>query len=507
MIENVPALLIVLPILVATLPLLVGLRYERVGWTVAALTTTAAFAMALWLALVVFTTGEAVIHQLGGFPRPIGIELVADRLSAPFVVLATGISTGVLAYTRRGGPRGNSFYSAYLLLLGGLLGLSLTGDVFNMFVFLEITGLTTYALIAKGKSGESAIAALKYLIIGTVGASMYLIGVGFLFVATGTLNMIDLATAIPQQAGYGNPLILTAFAFVFVGFAIKIALFPLHTWQPDAYQRAPDGATPLIAALVSTVSAYALFRLVYTVFTVEFLVSIPHASEIVVTVGSVSVLAGSALAVMQRRVKRMLAYSSVSQFGLVVLAYGLMNDTALLGALVHLIGHAIIKGGLFLAVGTIAAGTGARTVEEYAGLAKRMPFMAGSLAVLGLALVGVPPSIGFLGKWFIAVGAIEAGIWPVAVVVLLSTMLTLGYIARLLERMYFTPAPTRSGAPEGSLATDGSGNDADDPTPGAVSAGMLGVTVLAALLAVALGFSGGAFDSLLGPFIEVILNG
>ncbi|MCL7418994.1 MAG: monovalent cation/H+ antiporter subunit D family protein, partial [Halalkalicoccus sp.] len=351
-------------------------------------------------------------------------------------------------------------------------------------------------------------------IIGTVGASMYLIGVGFLFVATGTLNMVDLATAIPQQAGYGNPLILTAFAFVFVGFAIKIALFPLHTWQPDAYQRAPDGATPLIAALVSTVSAYALFRLVYTVFTVEFLVSIPHASEVVLTVGSISVLAGSALAVMQRRVKRMLAYSSVSQFGLVVLAYGLMNDTALVGALVHLIGHAIMKGGLFLAVGTIAAGTGARTVEEYAGLAKRMPFVAGSLAVLGIALVGVPPSIGFLGKWFIAVGAVEAGAWPVAVVIFLSTMLTLGYIARLLEKMYFTPPASGAYTPADPLAADGGESSAPSAPrnpgavgPGTVSAGMLGVTVLAALVAVALGFSGGAFESLLGPFVEVILNG
>lgn len=507
MIENVPALLIVAPILAATLPLLVGLRYGRVGWAVAALTTTLLFAMALWLALVVFTTGEAVIHQLGGFPRPVGIELVADRISVPIVVLVTAVSAGVLAYTRRGGPRGNSFYSAYLLLVGGLAGLSLTGDVFNMFVFLEIVGLTTYALIAKGASGESAIAALKYLIIGTVGASMYLIGVGFLFIATGTLNMIDLATAIPQQAGYGNPLILTGFAFVFVGFAIKIALFPLHTWQPDAYQRAPDGATPLIAALVSTVSAYALFRLIYTVFTVEFLVANPYATEVVVTFGSISVLAGSALAVMQTEVKRMLAYSSVSQFGLVVLAYGLMNDTALVGALVHLIGHAIMKGGLFLAVGTIAAGVGARTVEEYAGLAKRMPFAAGSLAVLGLALVGVPPSIGFLGKWFIAVGAVEAGAWPVAVVIFLSTVLTLGYIARLLEKMYFTqPATKGAYTPEGPIAADGSGST-DDPTRGAVSAGMLGVTLLAVLLTVAFGFAGGVFDSLLGPFIEVVLNG
>ncbi|MFC6906091.1 monovalent cation/H+ antiporter subunit D family protein [Halalkalicoccus tibetensis] len=530
MIENVPALLVVVPILAATLPLFVGLRYEDAGWTIAALTTTALFALSVWLAVEVFTAGEMVIHQLGGFDRPVGIELVADRLSVPFLVLVTAISAGVLAYTRRGGPRGNSFYSAYLLLVGGLAGLSLTGDVFNMFVFLEIVGLTTYALIAKGKSGEAAIAALKYLIIGTVGASLYLVGVGFLFVATGTLNMIDLATAIPERAGYGDPLILSAFAFIFVGFAIKIALFPLHTWQPDAYQRAPDGVTPMISALVSTVSAYALFRLTYSVFTVEFLLATPYATEIVVTLGSLSVLAGSVLAVMQREVKRMLAYSSVSQFGLVVLAYGLLNDTALVGALIHLFGHAIMKGGLFLGVGVVAAGVGARTVDEYGGLAKRMPFAAGALAVLGIALVGVPPSVGFVGKWFIAVGAVEAGAWPVAVVIFLSTMLTLAYVARLLEKMYFTPVADRP--TPGAVATDGgeqpegwraesdgtAGKAERDPgpteprdlgaiAPDAVSRGMLWMTIIAALLSVALGFAGGAFDSLLTPFIEEVLNG
>lgn len=531
MIEDLPVLLIVVPILAATLPLVVGLRYERFGWTVAALATTSVFAMAIWLAVAVFAAGEPVIHRLGGFPRPVGIELVVDRLSALMVVLVTVVAAGVLAYTRRGGPRGNSFYSAYLLLVGGLVGLSVTGDVFNMFVFLEITSLSTYSLIAKGDSGESAIAALKYLIIGTVGASLYLVGVGYLLLATGTLNMIDLAATIPQ-VGYANPLIRVAFSFIFVGFAIKIALFPLHTWQPDAYQRAPDGITPMISALVSTVSAYALFRLVYSVFTVEFLRATPYATEIIVTVGSISVLAGTALAVIQTEVKRMLAYSSVSQFGLVVTAYGLATETALVGAIVHLLGHAVMKGGLFLAFGVIAAKTGARTVEEYAGLAERAPVAAGAFAVLGLALVGVPPSVGFVGKWFIAVGAVEAGIWPVAAVIFLSTMLTLAYITRLLEKMYFTPPETRNRAytPENPLASDGgernevprsSSEDERSESSGSereqsearptgaprVSTGMLGVTVLVVLIAVALGFAGGVFDSLLGPFIEGVLNG
>ena len=513
-----PALAILLPILAATVPLALTLRWHRTGWSVAVVACTALFAMTIALAAFVYTEGR-VIHELGGFPRPIGIELVADELSTLIALLVTGTALGVLAYTRRGGPRGATFYSAYLLLVGGLLGVTLTGDAFNMFVFLEITGIATYALVAKGRGAESAVASLKYLILGTVGASLYLVGVGFLFLATGTLNMIDLSTAIPETAGYDNTLVQFAFAFVFVGFAIKVAQWPLHTWQPDAYQHAPDGVTPLIAALVSTVSAYALARIVFDVFTVDFLAAIPETSWIVVTVGSVSVLAGSALAVIQQDVKRMLAYSSVSQFGLVIAAYGLVNDTALLGAFVHLVGHGLMKAGLFVAAAAIAIGYGARTVDEYAGLAKRAPVAAGAMAALGIALIGIPPSIGFIGKWFIALGAVEAGAWPVAVVIFLSTMLTLAYVARLLEKMYFSPAPsiTPGGAPgavvadggvEGRGSPDGGVETATDPTvdPSRISIGMIGLAVVAAVLSIALGFAGAEFELLLGEFVEEVFS-
>ena len=509
-VELIPALLVALPILASTLPLLFGLRWPRVGWPVAAVVCTGLLGLAIALAVSVHAGGR-VIHQLGGFPRPAGIELVADDLSSLIALLVAGMAAGVLAYTRIGGPRGNAFYSGYLLLVGGLLGVTLTGDVFNLFVFLEITGLATYMLIAKGNSPESAVAALKYLFIGTVGASIYLIGVGLLLLATGTLNMIDLATAIPETAGYDDPLVLAAFAFVFVGFAIKVAIYPLHTWQPDAYQRAPDGVTPLISALVSTVSAYAFARVTFDVFTVDFLAAVPLAADIVVTMGAVSVLAGSTLAVIQADVKRMLAYSSVSQFGLVVAAYGLVNETALLGAFVHLVGHGIMKGGLFVAVGVVAAGTGARTVDEYAGLAKRRPLEAGALSALGLALVGIPPSVGFLGKWFIGVGAVEAGVWPVAAVIFLSTMLTLAYVARLLEKMYFTPTAREPRAPAGARpATDGGERaplDAIDEDAQRVSYGMLAVAVLSAVAAIGLGFVGAGFEALLGEFVGEVFAG
>ncbi|MCU4742636.1 monovalent cation/H+ antiporter subunit D family protein [Halobacteria archaeon AArc-m2/3/4] len=512
--EAIPVLLVAAPILAATLPLVFGLRFDRAGWLFTTLTTSSLFVATVVLATVVYSEGT-VIHQLGGYPRAYGIELVADRLSTTIALLVTGTSAGVLAYTRLGGPRGNTFYSGYLLLVGGLLGLTFTGDVFNMFVFLEITGLATYALIASGDGPESAVAGLKYLIVGTVGASLYLLGVGLLFMATGTLNMIELAEAIPQaQGGYENTLVRAAFAFVFVGFAIKVAQWPVHAWQPDAYQHAPDGVTPLVAALVSTVSAYALARVMYTVFTVDFLTQTPYAREIVITVGAVSVVAGSTLAVIQRDVKRMLAYSSVSQFGLVVAAYGLVTETALVGAVIHLVGHGIMKAGLFIAAGVIALGYGARTVDEYAGLAARRPVVAGGMAVLLIALIGIPPSVGFVGKWYIALGAVQAEVWSVAAVIFLSTMLTLAYSARLLEKMYFTPANWLEDphAPDADVvATDGGSGpgltrQSDRARPDAVSIGMLSIVVVAAVLAVALGFSGDLFYDWLEPFVSEVFN-
>ncbi len=516
-VDLLPALLVVGPILLATVPVLLGLRYDRTGWSVALGTTLGVFAGACYLALEVYSADGvnreiAVIHELGGFSQPMGIELVADTFSTLIVLLVAGTALGVLAYTRVGGPRGNTFYSGYLLLVGGLLGLSMTGDVFNMFVFLEIVGLGTYALISSGDGPESAFAALKYLIIGTVGASIYLIGVGFLFMATGHLNMHALGGEIPGLEGQNLQLARAGFAFIFVGFAIKVAQWPLHSWQPDAYQHAPDGVTPLIAALVSTVSAYALGRLMFTVFGGDFIAATPYAAAVVVTVGAVSVIAGSTLAVIQTDVKRMLAYSSVSQFGLIVAAYGLLTETALLGAVIHLIGHGLMKAGLFLAVGVIALGYGARTVDAYAGLAQHRPYVAGSMAVLLIALVGIPPSIGFIGKWYIAVGAIEAQSWLVAGVIFLSTMLTLAYVARLLERMYFTPrsalesprgtAGTEPGpAAAGGALTDG--GRAMGATAGRrVTIGMLAVVALTAVIAVVLGFSGDVFTELLAPFIE-----
>jgi len=536
-------LAIAVPIVAATLPIALGLRYDDVGWPIAAVGTTAVVGIAAAIAAEV-AIGGPFDHALGTYQPPIGIELVADELSVAVLLLIAVVSLATLAFSRVAGPRGNAFHSAYLLLVGGLSGMALTGDLFNMFVFLEIVGITTYALIAADRSGASAYASLKYLVVGTVGASLYLVGVGYAFLATGTLNMADMQDQIVSQAGYGDPLIQASYALIAAGLALKIALFPVHTWQPDAYQRAPDAVTAVVAALVSTTSAYALIRVTYSVFTVDFLAANDAITTGLLVVSGTSILAGSVLAAMQSDLKRMLAYSSVAQFGMIGAAIGLANETALLGGVVHLVGHGLLKFGLFLGVGTLALGYGVRRIEDAASAAREAPYTAGAVALLGLGLVGIPPSVGFLGKWYIGLGAVEssmAGAGPagiaIAVVIFVSTLFTLSYVARLIERFYFAGVGLPGGHGEEAtagrgddtagghdadptgVAADGGRDDADDgasrvaPLEGAprprfvpdrVPPASLAVLVLTALVTVALGFAGFALSEWFGPFLTEV---
>ncbi|TKX78444.1 monovalent cation/H+ antiporter subunit D family protein, partial [Halorubrum sp. SD626R] len=316
---------------------------------------------------------------------------------------------------------------------------------------------------------------------------------------------------------------------------LKIAVFPIHAWQPDAYQRAPDAVTTIVAALVSTASAYALLRVSYTVFTVEFLAASDAITTTMLVVSGASILAGSVLAAMQSDLKRMFAYSSVAQFGMIVAAIALANETALLGAAVHLVGHGLIKFGLFLGVGLLAYGYGARRLEDLASVAREAPFTAGSIAVLALALVGIPPSVGFLGKWYIGVGAVEtsladggaAGI-GIAAVIFVSTLFTLSYVARLLERFYFAGVGLPGDHGEPAVADGGtSGDDTaardetherssprrvspveDAPTvpgvPDRVPPASLAALVAAALVAIALGFAGFGLAEWFDPFLTEV---
>ena len=469
--------LVVLPIGAAVVPFLLAPVRERTGWPVAAVALAGQTALAVAVALRVAASGP-VSTTVGGWPATVGIELVADGLSVPFVLLVAAVSAVLLAYTRVGGPRSTPFYSLYLLLAAGLTGVCLAGDVFNLYVFLEVSGLAAYALVARSAGGPAALAALRYLLMGTVGATLYLLGVGYAYLATGTLNMGDLAVQL-RAAGYGSPIVVAAFALMVVGLAVKVALVPLHTWLPGAHSEAPVPVSVLLSGVVTSVAAYAVVRLALTVFTPRFFAVAGLADDLLLVGASASVLYGGYAAVREHRVKRVLAYSTIAQVGLAVLGLGVLGSTAVVGGVFHLVGHGVMKGGLFLVAGCFAAGYGATSVDDYAGLARREPVLGTSFAVLALGMVGFPLTPGLVSKWYIALGAAEAGAWAVAGLVLVSSLLSLAVFGPILARLY----------------ADG----LVEPTPvGRLSAGMRSAAVVAVLATVALGLSGAAVASVVG---------
>jgi len=474
-------LLVTLPVVPAALLPLLGRRFDRIGWPVAAVATVAQTGLASWVLWRVATDGP-MRTVVGGFPAILGIELAVDRLSAVFVLLVAGVGLWGLAYTRRDGPRSATAYALYLLLLAGLTGMAVTRDAFNLYVFLEISALAGYALVATGDGLDAAPAALQYLLVGTVGASLYLLGVGYLYIATGTLNMGALATQL-AAVGYDDRLVLAAFALIAVGLGVKVAVFPLHTWKPRAYRAAPPGFAAVLAALVSTIAAYALVRILLSTFTVAFLSANPLVVVVLQAGAVVSIVVGALLALLERDVRRMLAYSSVSQLGIAVAGLSLGTPLGIVGGVVHLVGHAVMKGGAFAATGVVAAGYGARTVDEYANAADHLPVTSAAFATLGVGLIGIPPMVGFFGKWYVALGAVREGAWAVAAAVLVSTVLSLAYFARLVQRLYLEPGEGKS----------------DRAT---VSSGMVAAGVVAALVALGLGLASAGLVDFLWPSVQ-----
>lgn len=437
--EWLAGVLILIPLLLAVVPLVLGLRYEDVGWHVSLVALSVTALLSVALAARVYVVG-AFRYEVAGIPAPYGIELYADTFAITIVVLDMILALGVLAFTYKRGPRGNTFYSAYLLLSGSIIGIALTGDLFNLYVFLEIMGISSYALVAVGSARWSTYAAMKYLLMGTVGATLYLFGVGVTFAATGTLTMRDVATQL-TEVGYTDPLVTAGFVLIVVGLLVKIALFPLHTWLADAHASAPDAVSAVISGLIPAVALYALARVVFDAFTLEFAMANPLLWNSIIILAIASLLVGNVFALLQQNVKLMLAYSTVSQFGLITLGFTIANETALFGSILQMFGHGIIKGALFILAGAIAVKYGAKSLNEYAGLAKRSPLLGVLFILLALGMIGLPPTVGFIGKWYIALGAIEEGMWGVAGVVLVSTLLTVMYVLPFVDRLYFYEPP------------------------------------------------------------------
>lgn len=439
---HLPILQVVIPLLCA--PICVLLRDAKLSWLWATIVTWIAFLIALVLLGKVLASG-LIIYELGSWPAPWGIEYRIDAANALVLVIITAIGAITLPYAKASvekevsEPRIYLFYLMYMLCLTGLIGITTTADAFNLFVFLEISSLSSYVLISLGGNRRALTASYRYLIMGTLGATFYIIGVGLMYMMTGSLNMADLATLLP--AVDHTRTVLAAFAFVVVGLGLKLAMFPLHTWLPNAYAFAPSAVTVFLASTATKVAIYALLRLVFTVFGGTDLFIGTDISLMLIIVALIGMFAGAFVAVFQKDVKRMLAYSSVSQVGYMVLGIGMATAAGLTGGIVHLFNHAVMKGAAFMAVGAMFYVVGSVRLNDLAGIGKRMPVTTAVFLVAGLSLIGTPVTVGFISKWQLVQASLALGWWYIAVGILLSSLLAIVYVWRVVEVAYLKAPP------------------------------------------------------------------
>lgn len=437
--------------LAAAVPLVAGALTPAIARRHPGLARPWALAVVAWVLVAVAQLTRRVAlegpfsYLPGGWARPYGIELRYDEFSA-FAMVISLVTGLVLLYSGRymaaalRPQRLPWYYSLLLINLGGLVGFVITGDLFNLFVFMEIVSVSSYALVAVAGGRIAALAAFKYLLAGAVSSALILFCIGVLHALTGSLNMADIALRL-ANVDSPAPLML-ALGGLTAGLMVKSALFPLHAWLPDAHGSAPSPISALLSALVVKIGVFGLLRL-YPMFAAADALRFAPVYEILAWLGAISILAGALFALFQHDIKLMLAYSTISNIGYVVLGIGLANELATTGAGIHIANHAIIKATLFLAAGAIIHQTGHRTLHALRGVGHVMPWTCLALAIGVFSIVGLPPTAGFPGKWYIALGALEAGRPGFAIVLLSGAVLIFVYYIRILNAFYFRP-PTEA---------------------------------------------------------------
>ena len=444
---NLPILHVIIPLIGAPLGLLFS-RSPTGAWLLALIISWFTLADSLAL-LVIVSGGEVVSYEIGDWAAPWGIEYRVDMLAAYLIVIVSGIGAVTMLYARRSVeaeiPRDRIylFYTMYLLTLSGLLGIATTGDTFNLFVFLEISSLSTYVMVSLGAERRALTAAFRYLVLGTLGATFYVIGVGLMYQMTGTLNMADLVNRLPEVAETRT--ILAAVAFLTVGIGLKLGLFPVHVWLPNAYTYAPSVVTAFLAATATKVAVYVLVRIYYTLFKGGVFETLP-VDEILLALSLVAIIAMSAVAIFQTNVKRLLAYSSVAQIGYMLIGISLVTITGLTAGILHLFNHALMKGALFLALGCVFFRIRSVNVDDMAGLGKAMPWTMAAFVAGGLSLIGIPLTVGFVSKWYLILASLEKEWWPLAAAILFSSLLAVIYMWRVIEVAYFRERPAGAAA-------------------------------------------------------------
>lgn len=374
------------------------------------------------------------IRRLLWFGEPLNITLVLDGFSLLMLFTICLVSFAVtlfsIDYMEHYGAKGN-YYALLLIMIAGMNGLVLAADLFSVYLFLEVAAVASYGLVAYGLGHDELEAAFKYLMLSSVASAFILISITILFGLTGGLSFAEVSRGI--QTLPAKQVVGLCAGFFILGFGLKAALVPFHAWLPDAHPSAPAPISAMLSGLLIKVSGiYAMTRIFLNVFGLN------HAlSMVLMYLGIISILVGAIIALGQNDIKRMLAYSSVSQIGYVILGIGLGTPLGIMGGLFHLFNHAIFKALLFLNSGSIERSTGTRQLDQMGGLAKRMPLTAATSTVGSLAIAGIPPLNGFWSKLLIIIALVQAKMYAFALLAVLGSVITLWYYLLIQRRAFF----------------------------------------------------------------------
>ena len=435
--HQLPAILFLLPLFAAISMPVVCLKHRHWSKSIS-LTILAAMVLVSILNLHNVVNHGEVRYAFSGWTAPLGIEWVADGLASVILVLLSVLGLLGVVFTGPTSPKALGgrivhYYTLILLFFSALTGIVFAADFFNIFVFLEVAAISSYALIGVA-GGRALFAAFRYLILGTIGASIYLLGVSYLYAVTGTLNMADMADKLPFLLG--SKALVGGLLFIFIGLGIKMALVPFHSWMPEAYAYAPDSVSPIMASLLTKIVLLAWVRIIYWVLNASIAIFDIPILQLVAVLGALAAVIGASLALTQRDIKMMFAYGGVSHIGIILIGIGQGNQTGFVGGIFYLLNDAVMQAALFFIAGVAFYQYGVRTIDDLGRVGKQAPWLTGSLIVVALGMIGLPPTGGFFGKWNIILGALEASNYVSVAAVLLATLLTLAYFVKLFEGIF-----------------------------------------------------------------------
>ena len=444
-IKNLPILVVLTPLMMSLIVVLISNNF--LSWLLTLFTTLITFIFSLLLYQEVYLH-TAISYALGNWVPPLGIEYLIDKVSIIPIIIIALISFLATFFASKIMPAeiNNSsiskVYSLWLLAIAGLIGLVTTGDAFNLFVFLEISSLASVALVAMGgqKDKQALVAAYNYLILGAIGATFYVIGVGLLYGITGTLNLADLSNRIAEISD--NKALIAGFGFMVIGIMLKAAVFPLHIWLPRAYAYAPSAVSVLLAATATKASLYILARILFSVFDISDNLITYTLQYIILPLSILAMFAGTIMSIYEKDIKRLLAHSSIAQIGYITLAFAIGTKASVAAGFIHLFNHALIKGALFMAITSMGFYINKRiTINNLSGLGRAMPITFVCFVICSLSLAGIPLTAGFISKLYIIKASISAdGIW-IAFLILASSALSVVYLWKMIEALWFHESP------------------------------------------------------------------